>query len=93
MIGSALIDAQRQSIEFTANFQERVVKANQELADSLTGMVDTLPLPDVKAPTLIDTDFVGQAFDITSEWLQLNRQFTEDLVAAWMPKTPKKAKK
>ena len=93
MIGSALIDAQRQSIEFTANVQERVVKANQELAESLTGMVETLPLPDVKTPTLIDTDFVGQAFDITSEWLQLNRQFTEDLVAAWMPKAPKKAKK
>ncbi|MDH3294060.1 MAG: hypothetical protein OER95_07035 [Acidimicrobiia bacterium] len=94
MIGSAIIDAQRQSLELVTDIQGRVVKANRELAESLAGMVDTMPLPDFKAPALFDAEFVGQAFDLTAEWLEASRHFTEDLVAAWMPEASKpKAKK
>ena len=89
MIGSAIIDANRQGLELVTNIQDRLLKANRELADSVAGMVDTLPLPDFKAPTAVDPDVVGQAFDLTAEWLQSSRQFTEDMVAAWMPEAPK----
>ena len=89
MIGSAIIDAQRQSLELATTIQDRMVKANRELADSVSGMVETLPMPDVKTPALFDADFVGKAYDISAEWLQLSRQFTEDMVAAWMPEAPK----
>ncbi len=89
MIGSTLIDAQRQSLEMVTEMQDRVVKANKEFAQSVGGMVDTLPLPDFKVPAMAETDFVGQAFDITAEWLENTRKFTEDMVAAWMPEAPK----
>ena len=89
MIGSTLIDAQRQSLELVTEMQDRVIKANKELADSVGGMVETLPLPEMKVPAVADTDFVGQAFDMTAEWLQNTRKFTEDMVDIWMPKAPK----
>ncbi len=89
MIGSTLIDAQRQSLEMVTEIQDRVVKANKEFAQSVNGMVDTLPLPELKVPAVADTDFVGQAFDMTAEWLENTRKFTEEMVAAWMPEAPK----
>lgn len=89
MIGSTLIDAQRQSLEMVAEIQDRMIKANKEFAQSVGGMVDTLPLPDFKVPAMADADFVGQAFDITAEWLQNTRKFTEEMVAAWTPESPK----
>lgn len=89
MIGSTLIDAQRQSLEMVTEIQDRVLKANKEFAHSLSGMVDTLPLPDFKVPAMADTDFVGQAFDMTAEWLDNTRKFTEGMVAAWMPEASK----
>ncbi len=89
MIGSTLIDAQRQSLEMVTEIQDRVLKANKEFAQSFGGMVETLPLPEFKVPAMADTDFVGQAFDITAEWLENTRTFTEDMVAAWMPEAPK----
>ncbi len=89
MIGSTLIDAQRQSLELVTDVQDRVIKANKELAESLGGMAETLPLPDLKIPAMADTDLVGQAFDITAEWLQNTRKFTEEMVDIWMPKAPK----
>ncbi len=89
MIGSTLIDAQRQSLEMVTEIQDRVLKANKEFAQSLNGMVDTLPVPEFKAPVMADTDFVGQAFDMTAEWLENTRKFTEDMLAAWMPEASK----
>lgn len=89
MIGSTVIDAQRQSLEMVTEIQDRVVKANKEFAQSVSGMVETLPFPEFKVPAMADTDFVGQAFDITAEWLENTRKFTEDMVAAWMPAAPK----
>ena len=89
MIGSTLIDAQRQSLEMVTEMQDRVLKANKEFAQSVDGMVETLPLPEFKVPGMADADFVGQAFDMTSEWLDNTRKFTEGMVAAWMPEAPK----
>jgi len=89
MIGSTLIDANRQSLEMVAEIQDRVVKANRDLADSVTNMTGNLPLPDLNLPIVVDADFVAQAFDMTAEWLQAGRKFTEDIVAAWMPEAPK----
>ena len=89
MIGSTLIDAQRQSLEMVSEIQDRMIKANKEIAQSVGGMVETLPLPEFKVPAVADADFVGQAFDITAEWLENTRKFTEDMVAAWMPEAPK----
>lgn len=89
MIGSTLIDAQRQSLEMVSDIQDRVLKANKEFAQSVGGMVETLPLPEFTAPAMADTDFVGQAFDMTAEWLENTRKFTEDMVAAWTPEAPK----
>lgn len=89
MIGSTLIDAQRQSLELVTNVQDRMVKLNRELAESVTGMVESLPLPDFNTPAFVDTNVVDQAFDITAEWLQASRKFTQEMVDAWMPEAPK----
>ena len=88
-IGSNLIDAQRQSLEMVTEIQDRMVKANKEMAQQVNGMVDTLPLPEFKAPTMFDAEFVSQAFDLSAEWLENSRKFTEDMVAVWMPEVPK----
>lgn len=85
MIGSTIVDAQRQSLELVTNVQERMVKANRELAHSFNSMYESLPFPDVKLPYMVDSKLIDQAFDITAEWLQASRAFTHDMVEAWMP--------
>ncbi len=92
MIGSTIVDAQRQSLELVTNIQDRMVKANRELAHSFSSMYDSLPLPDVKLPYMVDSKLIDQAFDITDEWLQASRTFTHDMVTAWMPEEAPKAK-
>ncbi len=91
--GSTLIDAQRQSLEMVTEVQDRVIKANKEMAHQVNGMVETLPLPEFKVPAVFDADFVGQAFDLTAEWLENSRKFAEEMVAIWMPPAPKAAAK
>lgn len=91
MIGSTIVDVQRQSLELVTDVQDRMVSANRELAESFNSMFESLPLPDVKLPYMVDYKLIDQAFDISVEWLQASRTFTHDMVAAWLPEDAPKA--
>lgn len=85
MIGSTIVDAQRQGLEFVTDVQDRMVKANRELAESFGSMIESLPLPEVAMPYMIDSKTIDQAFDITVEWLEASKTFTHEMIAAWAP--------
>lgn len=71
-------------------WQTKVIDANRDLRDAVKPLFASLPLASLPTPAL-DFSLVEKSFQATSDVLEANRRFTNDLLAIWLPKASTKS--
>ncbi len=93
---TVITDAQRQGLEYVTSAQDRILKMNKDLANTIGSMVKDLPeMPEIPLPPMPSIDLpsiefdasavIDQSFELTNEWLESQRTFAKELYNIWKP--------